>query len=861
VLFLLLLTIASSSWLSLVQPPPGAVGPYLNGVFPSSTPGFSGAWALANYEQAEGIPAPLRVQTFPSTNDLVVLSKNGTVWRISEESETLELILDIRDRTFRLTDAGALSIAFHPSFNLTDSTATNQMYVFYRYKPNPVEWHDSGFNRLARYTWDREQRSFPSDSEEILIQQYDRYPWHDGGGLFFDNDGYLHLGFGDEGLDHMQPASTQRIDGGFFGGSIRIDVDLNPERSHPIKRQPAPLGDLPPGWSGDTYSQGYYIPNDNPWVSDDSSVLEEYFAIGLRSPYSMYYDRDRDVIVQADVGSDVQEEVNIIEKGDNLQWPYMEGIVESEVRGKPNDLIGREKPPLFTYDRSYGSCIIGGGVYRHDRFDALYDHYIFADFTQSKVVALPIYSEPGPLEPKTIINNVLSEAVQLPIEAKVTGVSLLDDGRIMIMIMGEHSDSPGTILELKQSEFVADPPSKLSELGVFADMSSLEVVPGILPYGVNSPLWSDGAVKKRWIALPNDGSHDSPGEQIVFSADRDWTFPEGTVFIKHFELPTDAADSSRTTRLETRFFVVGSGSTAYGLTYRWNEEGTDATLVTNVEARDIDIMDGENYLFTQTWNFPTRSQCMTCHNANAKHVLGVKTHQLNGDLYYPHLGTEMNQLDYMAQAGMFTTSLSGGGRYLKSYAIGDDRGSLDVQVRSYLDANCASCHREGGLPTVFFDLRFTEDLNASSYVGLPNSSHASTEGGSVIVQGDHSTSELWIRDASTDQNRMPPIGRDLVDQAYVDSLAVWIDNLEVDALDHDVLVYPNPTVGWLAIRLSDEWQPPYRFTISTITGHRVYEATATEQVNYIDMSDYSQGTYIVTISSEDRRKSTKLIKS
>jgi len=853
--------ILGTSWLSLVQPPPGAMSPYLNGQFPSATPGFSGSWKLVDFELGQNIPSPLKVYDMPNSDDLIVLSKNGTVWRLSEHSETLEQILDVRDRTFRLTDAGALSIAFHPDFDAADPNATNSLFLFYRNTPNPTEWHESGYNRLVKYTWDQESQSFPNETEEILIQQFDRFPWHDGGGLFFDSDGYLHLGFGDEGQDHMQVASTQRLDGGFFNGSIRIDIDNDPARSHPIRRQPLPLGGLPQGWTGGTYSQGYSIPNDNPWVDEGGGALEEFYTIGLRSPYSMTYDRDKEMILQADVGSNVQEEINIIEKGDNLQWPYMEGVVTSQVREKPANLIGSEKVPYYTYDRSFGSCIVGGGVYRHDRFSQLNDHYLFGDFTQNKLAAIPIDPTADDVEPKLLLTDVMSQQVYLPFEPKMTGVSLTDDGRVFVTIMGEDSESPGTILELQQSTFVADPAEKLSDLQVFADMTTLAVVPGILPYTVNSPLWSDGAEKKRWIALPNDGTHDSPSEQIVFSAEEDWKFPEGTVFIKHFELPTDLNDETKTVRLETRFFVLGGDNVAYGLTYRWNEEGTEAYLLPAGESRLVDIMDGDTYSHTQQWDFPSRDQCMSCHNSNAKFVLGVKTHQLNGEVYYPHLGAEMNQLDFMDQAGMFTSGLQSQSRYLKSYGIGSEEGSLDQQVRSYLDANCASCHREGGLPTVFFDLRYTSILDAKQYDGLPNNSHASTEGGKIIVKGDHQASELWIRDASTDENKMPPIGRSLVDEVYVDSLAAWIDKLpDTGAFDHEVIAYPNPTQGWLAVRVKEEWQPPFKLTVSTISGHKVYEANTDNLFTYIDLSDFISGTYIITVASEQRRKSVKVVR-
>jgi len=75
------------------------------------------------------------------------------------------------------------------------------------------------------------------------------------------------------------------------------------------------------------------------------------------------------------------------------------------------------------------------------------------------------------------------------------------------------------------------------------------VIEGIIPYKVNAPLWSDRALKKRWMAIPD-------GEQIQFDNSASWVFPEGTVFIKHFDLPITTNAKSATVKLETRFFIV-----------------------------------------------------------------------------------------------------------------------------------------------------------------------------------------------------------------------------------------------------------------------------------------------------------------
>lgn len=133
------------------------------------------------------------------------------------------------------------------------------------------------------------------------------------------------------------------------------------------------------------------------------------------------------------------------------------------------------------------------------------------------------------------------------------------------------------------------PPATLSSTDAFTDLTSLTPIPGLIPYEVNSPLWSDGAHKQRWIAIPSDGVRDSASEQIVFDAEAPWTFPAGTVAIKHFELPTNANSPSQIRRLETRFLVATGNGDFYGLTYRWRADGSDADLLTNGASDDIQV--------------------------------------------------------------------------------------------------------------------------------------------------------------------------------------------------------------------------------------------------------------------------------
>src|SRR5205823_3838257 len=112
--------------------------------------------------------------------------------------------------------------------------------------------------------------------------------------------------------------------------------------------------------------------------------------------------------------------------------------------------------------------------------------------------------------------------------------------------------TPGRILKLTRKNTNPEPPATLSATGAFSNLATLTPAVGIIPFDVNAPLWSDGASKKRWIALPNNGSPYDASETITFATAGPWQFPAGTVFIKHFELPIDARNPALVRRLETR---------------------------------------------------------------------------------------------------------------------------------------------------------------------------------------------------------------------------------------------------------------------------------------------------------------------
>ena len=378
---------------------------------------------------------------------------------------------------------------------------------------------------------------------------------------------------GDEGGVDDQYHASQKLNERLMSGIFRVDVNMNPATSHPTRRQPFQHPAQPPTWPL-SYSSNYFVPNDNPFLDPGGSVLEEYYALGLRNPYRFSRDPVTGMIWVGDVGQAAREEVNILQKGANYQWAYMEGTIAGPL-ATPTNIIGTVKTPLWEYDHSSGNgCVIGGFVYRGTNFaPELTGKYIWADNVSGRIWAMAVDAN----------TNVLSvdQIATMPSGSVYGGTSscgLDQNGEIYFVKIGGVGS--GLIYKIKRvTASVPDPPPLLSQLGVFTNLATLAPTNTLVPYTVNSPLWSDRAVKQRWLAVPNDGTYNSLTEQIVFSPTNSWHFPTGTVLVKHFSLPINDTNTSLLKRLETRFLVLDNSGGVYGVTYKWRADDSDADLL------------------------------------------------------------------------------------------------------------------------------------------------------------------------------------------------------------------------------------------------------------------------------------------
>ncbi|HVZ36668.1 MAG TPA: hypothetical protein VG963_29770, partial [Polyangiaceae bacterium] len=296
----------------------------------------------------------------------------------------------------------------------------------------------------------------------------------------------------------------------------------------------------------------------------------------------------------------------------------------------------------------------------------------------------------------------------------------------------------------ERAENWADSPRLLSETLGFSDVRALQPSPGLLPYGVQSPLFSDGASKQRWLALPG-------GSKIGFSESGAWTFPEGTVFVKEFDMALDERHPEELTRLETRFLVAGIGGDFYGLSYVWNAEQTDAELRREGHDERLEIVGADGTRRVQTYSFPAQSDCARCHSDIAGGALGPRTAQLNGEFEYTDSAGgpfTANQLATWGQLGLFDRAVAAGSSsgYPRLANLSDESQPVERRIRSYWDSNCSMCHNAES-PVPSWDARYATKLENQGVLNVESYAGPRSDGLRLITPGDPDRSLMVLRAA------------------------------------------------------------------------------------------------------------------
>ena len=318
------------------------------------------------------------------------------------------------------------------------------------------------------------------------------------------------------------------------------------------------------------------------------------------------------------------------------------------------------------------------------------------------------------------------------------------------------------------------PKQKLSEYNFFiGKISDLKPSEGIIPYDINTPLFSNYAEKLRFIKLPS-------GSKSVYTENGSLDFPKGTVMIKNFYYSDDFRHPEKGRRImETRLLVnEENGWVAYP--YVWNDEQTDAVYDVAGEIKDVSYINEKGKRINIHYIIPNKNQCKGCHYRNDKMILlGPTAAQLNGD--YNYVSGKQNQLQYLQQHNLIS-GLPSIDKINKLPGWNDLAQTTENRARAYLDVNCGSCHHPQG-PANTSGLFLSFNQANSIELGIMKSPVAAGRGAGKnlfdIVPGKPHKSILAYRMQVNDPGvAMPELGREQIHKEGVELVNKWIKEMK-----------------------------------------------------------------------------------
>jgi uncharacterized repeat protein (TIGR03806 family) len=692
---------------------------------------------------------PLSVGLVPGHERFGVATRPGKIYTFEIRSDVSEpqLLIDLEKTVYGLV--------FHPDF-----AKNGFFYVTYIHDDDPEIKNGS---RLSRFHV-RPGGSLVADkrSEQVVLE------WpaggHNGGCIRFGPDGYLYLATGDGSGIADGFETGQKIDD-LLASILRIDVD------HRDGNKP------------------YSIPQDNPFVGTPNA-RGEVWAYGLRQVWKFSFDNQKRLWA-GEVGQDLWEMVYFIQRGGNYGWSIREGAhpFRPERPKGPTDFVA----PIIEHPHSDFRSLTGGYVFRSSRLPELKGAYIYGDYDTGKLWSLRVDGT------KVVDNRQLTDT-------QIRIVEFAEDLSGEVYLVDFVGGRLHRIVKSPPQTETRPFPRKLSETGLFASTRDHIPAAGLIPYSVNAPLWSDGAEKDRFIALP--GAAKIEFDSVVYPhgpnySDLGWRFPDGTVLVKTFSIDLEKGNPASRQRLETRLLKYKKmpgkddeyGAQYWsGYTYVWNDQQTDAELLEaggldrTLTIKDSSVPSGKR---EQVWRFPSRAECALCHNMAAKYVLGVSTLQMNK--IHDYDGQLDNQLAVLERLGIFQNQLPQPPEELPRLAdYHDTNADLNLRARSYLHANCAHCHRKWGGGNAEFELQASIPISQTLTVNTrPGQGAFNLNDPKVLVPGEPDRSMILHRMKLTSLGRMPHIASKVFDSDAVNLMRDWIASLnQAEALEKPGAIHP-----------------------------------------------------------------------
>ena len=725
------------------------------------------------------VSRPVSVTAEPGSSRLLFITPKG-LYRTTEDpaSGEFETLLELK--------SAAYSIAFHPDF-----ADNGFMYLGHNGviegKEKKADGKDTKWCQVTRYTIERESPCQLDPDSKLQIIEWESNG-HNGAAVAFGLDGMLYVTSGDGTSDSDTNLTGQRTDL-MLAKVLRIDVD-----------HPAP---------GKTYS----VPKDNPFVGQPD-FRPETWAYGFRNPWRMTVDPTNGNLWVGNNGQDLWEQVYLIERGANYGWSVYEGghVFYAERKLGPTPV----SKPIFDHPHSESRSLTGGIVYFGSKLPALQGAYLYGDHSTGKIWAAK-HDGKKLLWHREIADSTLA----------ITDFGLDGDGELLI---ADYQDKEKggfyTLVPTVAKEPNHPFPTRLSDSGLFASVAKHRMVDGVIPYSVNAPLWSDGSIKHRYLAVPptTDSSGKQVATQFSLGGNGPWNLPENTVLVKSFALEMEEGNPDSRRWIETRF-LTKQQSEWIGYSYIWNNEQTDAVLVAKDGLDCAFQIQTDSGPRTHKWRYPSRAECMVCHSRAARYVLGVTSSQLNRQHEYAD-GVVDDQLavftrlgllkrgNWMADAtGYLQRQLEDKGvsveaakkqvaeitatrnqrtapdnelpvslnpKHLPRLADPyDESENLAKRARSYLHANCAQCHVPAGGGNAQFDIVFHKTLDKTKLIDTqPLHNKYGVVDPRLIAPGEPDRSILLHRIAHRGRGQMPQLATTLVDERAVAMIRRWIADMK-----------------------------------------------------------------------------------
>lgn len=657
---------------------------------------------------------PVALTEQPLAQRVLVGEQPGRIMAIAPGATNATVALDIAYKVVFGFEPGLLSVAIDPGNE-------NLIYASYitcgpqrdrlRTANDPAcpDQEGPSYWALSRFVMGANGVIDPT-SETLIIEVEKPATEHNGGSIVFANDGTLLVTVGDGG---SYPNVYAQDPLSLLGKVLRLRVNSSPG-------QPLPAG------------TPYTIPTDNPF-RNRADVRPEIYAIGFRNPWRAALDplSAEPRLWVGDVGLVSVEEINYVAPGKNYGWPRMEGkychALNSEAFGVTGDTSCNAQNtftlPTYSYVQAKGVSVTGGMVYRGSALPQLRGHYLFADFSLGHIWSLASTADTKP--------GFVSSTRML--------VSTFGEDRLGELYVMDWWT--GAIRKLVPTAMTAArPPLLISQTGCRDPAAIGKPASSTIPYGVNSPLFSEAAVfKERYLFLPTGAAFTEYANSGVLIA------PPGTVLMKDFSVGNR--------KIETRFMYLHNDFKWSMWSYVWRSDGSDA---------DLTIDDLDMTVDNVQWHVPNQGECVHCHTEPASGPLALRVEQLNRLGYFAHDNIWANQVDTLRALNMIqrvepinpelpisdtnsrVVPLPPAAMLPAVPAPNNTSAPLVARVGAYLEVNCSHCHRPAGGGRGDFNLMRDTFLRGVCNT-LPQSQAYDDPAMRLIKPGDPDHSAILVR--------------------------------------------------------------------------------------------------------------------